>query len=765
MADLNDPAAAALAEEPQATPKEPLDDDSFRAQVKTLIEAARDHMDDDVLPQVERATDYLNGKVDAAPANVMFTEDGTEVYEGSAVVIRECADRFRMMTPEIARVFLSSDEAVVFQPQTQEDEPKAEQATDYINWVWRVRNNGEDLLLDLVHDWGIKFCALKVYWCDQERTTTQQFDVTQAAAMALLQQAQRDPDVLSLEGEPHQVAVSVQTPEGVQTVPDVMVKGQIIKRERRGHIKIEAIPHDEFILDPDCRTSEEALLVGTDQWITVSDAVALGIEYDEAVRHATNLPSSGSTGAHMARRGHSDRLRTGNEDQSLDWVRVVQAVARIDRDQDGIAESYRIIALGDEYELYDAQLADDCVYIVGSPFRRPHEPIGMGIVEEMMDLQDVQTSLVRSSLDNYRRANHPRPVVGTQDADAYQDLMSWYSGVVRSKNPAEIGWYQVPFVGDKAFPYLEFFRQMGSMRTGIDPAGMGIDPDILKGMTVDGSKAVVTAPQTRMEYLIREFAVQIQRPLFRACLRLSVRYQDKPVVARLRNKWVEVDPSSWSAEMDCAVRVGLGTGTRQERLVGLLALMAKQEQLLATGSPLVTLAEYRNSLQELAELNGHKDTARYFKDLTDEELAAAAQQAAQAQQAQMQMAIEAEAAKARAVAEVKSQADLQAKQLDAEIQRQKIAADQETAQQQAVMDLTIHRDKAAQEREAAQQKAVMDMTIKREELALQERLGMQKLELEAQLKREELIMERELEEYRIRHQRPTGDGNIPEVVQ
>lgn len=765
MAEYDDPAATAGAEAAPAAPKEPLDDEAFRAQVKTLIEAARDHMDHDILPQVERATRYLNGEVDAAPANMLPQDDGTKVYEGSKVVIRECADRFRMMTPEIARVFLSSDEAVAFQPQTEEDEPKAEQATDYINWVWRVRNNGEDLLLDLVHDWGVKFCALKVYWCDQERTTTQQFDVTQAAAQALLQQAQQDPDVLSLEGEQHPVLVSVQTPEGVQTVPDVMVKGQMTKRERRGHIKIEAIPHDEFLIDPDSRTAEDALLAGTDQWITVSDAVASGIDYEDALSHATSMPSSGASGARFARRGHADRLRTGNEDQSLDWVRVVQAVVKIDRDGDGIAESYRIIALGDEFDLYDAQASDDCSYIVGSPFRKPHEPIGTGIIEEMMDLQDAQTSLIRSSLDNYRRANHPRPVVSTNDVDAYQDLMSWYSGVVRAKDPASIGWHLVPFVGDKAFPYIEFFQNMGSMRTGIDPAGQGIDPDILKGMTADGSKAVVTAPQTRMEYLIREFAVGVQRPLFRACLRLSVRYQDKPVVARLRNKWVEVDPSSWSAEMDCAVRVGLGTGTRQERLVGLLALMAKQEQLLATGSPLVTLAEYRNSLQELSELNGHKDVARYFKDLSDEELAAAAQQAQQAQMQAAQMAIEAEAAKARAVAEVKAQADLQAKQLDAEIQRQKIAADQETAQQKAVMDLTIHRDKATHEREQAQAQAVMDMTIQREKLALEERLGMQRLALEAQLKREELEMERSLEEYRIRHQRPAGDGNIPEVVQ
>ena len=771
MAEYDDPASLEAGANPAAQPsaKEPLDDDSFREQVRTLIQSARDHMDHDILPAVERATRYLNGGVDASPANALPQDDGTAVYEGSRVVIRECSDRFRMMMPEIARVFLSSDEAVAFLPATEEDEPKAEQQTDYVNWLWRVKNHGEDLLLDLVHDWGAKFCALKAYWCSQERTTTTGFDVTPEAFQVLQQQAQVDPDVLTLDAQMYQSVVQAQqpTPDGgvmPAAQPIAMVKGTVTKRETRGHVKIESIPHDEFLIDADTRTSEDALFVGTDQFLTVSDAVALGIGLEAVLEHASSTPASGETGTRFARRGHSDRLQQANRDQSLDWVRVVQGVAQLDRDGDGIAEKYRIIALGEQFELYDAQKADDVVYICGSPYRTPHEPIGKGIVEEMMDIQDVQTSLMRSSLDNYRRSNHAREVIDSKDVDAYRDLTSWYGGPIRSKNPTGFAFHQIPFVGDKAFPYLQYFQGIGSMRTGIDPAGMGIDPDVLKGMTADASKMVTTAPQSRMEYLIREFAVQVQRPLFRACLQLSVRYQDKPATVRLRNKWVEVDPSSWSAEMDCTVRVGLGTGTRQERLIGLLAILAKQEQLLATGSPLVTLAEYRNSLQELAELNGHKDVARYFKEMDEQQLAAAQQQQQQAQQAQMQAAIEMEAAKARAVAEVKAQADLQKAQLDAEVQRQKIGSDQDTAQQSEIMRMAAERDRLAFEREKAREDAVMNLTIQREKIAMDREVALATIESNARMKMAELAEEKEIERMKMKNRSPGGNGNLPEVV-
>src|SRR5262245_36718335 len=88
---------------PMAQPapaKDPLDDEAFAAAVKTLVEAARAHMDDDVRPATERGWRYYNGEVDAAPANAMLDEDGSTIYEGSRVVIRECWDRTQQMLPE-----------------------------------------------------------------------------------------------------------------------------------------------------------------------------------------------------------------------------------------------------------------------------------------------------------------------------------------------------------------------------------------------------------------------------------------------------------------------------------------------------------------------------------------------------------------------------------------------------------------------------------------------------------------------------------------
>ncbi len=233
------------------------------------------------------------------------------------------------------------------------------------------------------------------------------------------------------------------------------------------------------------------------------------------------------------------------------------------------------------------------------------------------------------------------------------------------------------------------------------------------------------------------------RPVFLAILRLSKAYQDKATTIRLRGKWVEVDPSQWSADMDCSVRVGLGGGTKQEKLAGLAAIMAKQEMLMQMGSPLVSTEEYRNALGQFTELMGYKATQRFFREPTPEEMQAA-QQAAQAQQQQAaQQAIQLEAAKAAATAQEKAKGDLEKAKLDV------AAADR----------------KAQLDAEIAREKAVMEMTVQREKIEAERQTAMARLAMEREMKMAELEAEERLERLKMANHSRDGQGNMREVVQ
>jgi hypothetical protein len=756
--------AAPEAEKPPV--KDPLEDEDFADAVKALIEAARSHMDDTIQARARRAWKYYQGKVDAPPANEIIVEDGEDFYEGSSVVIRTCADQLRMMVPEIARVFLASDEAVAYTPQSKEDEEFCEQATDYANYVYKVENDGENLMQDCIVNWGVIYAAVEYYWkVDKRRTKHEWTGVSHEAMLMMQAEADAKQDVV-FEAKPREILVPqmVQGPDGQpveQLAPEYAFDISIEEvSEDKSRICIGSIAHDEFLIDPFSQSREEPLLIGTDRRRLVSDIVAMGVPLDVVLAHKGQTGAGTGSQDGWGRRTTSDQNRDGQHetgDSALDVVRLVEAVVRLDRDGDGIAEPYRVLCLGDEHVLVQAKDTDEGGYIVASPYRVPHEPIGTGIVEETMDLQDMQTSLMRGSLNNFHRCNHPREVVPATDDAAFTDLKSWYGGPIRTDNPSLLAWHVVPYVGDKAFAYLQFFNDIAAKRTGVSEASQGLDPDIMKGQTSDGAKAVVLGPQARMEHLIREYALGIMRPLFRGILRLSVKYQDKAKTIRLRNQWVEVTPSQWNPEMDAQPRVGLGTGTRNERMQGLMVILAKQEQLLATGSPLADMEGYRQSLAELCELTGRKDSARYFKEMTAEELQQAMQQAQEAakQQAleQAQMAAMVEGAKAEGQAKVKGQVDLEKAKIDSLLEMQKATLATDQAQRAHEADIAVQRESKA-----------MDLAVQREDMAQKYQLAMETLRQQRELKMYELSIEKELEEKRISRKAASGDGNVKEMA-
>jgi hypothetical protein len=99
---------------------------------------------------------------------------------------------------------------------------------------------------------------------------------------------------------------------------------------------------------------------------------------------------------------------------------------------------------------------------------------------------------------------------------------------------------------------------------------------------------------------------------------MLIKNQDKPMVIRLRNQFVPVDPRNWNPDMDMIVNVGLGNGTASVRTALLNMIMAKQEQALmqfGPDNPLVDLKQYRDTITQILAINGMKDGAKYFKEI------------------------------------------------------------------------------------------------------------------------------------------------------
>jgi len=171
-----------------------------------------------------------------------------------------------------------------------------------------------------------------------------------------------------------------------------------------------------------------------------------------------------------------------------------------------------------------------------------------------------------------------------------------------------------PFVGQAAFPMLDYVEQMKENRTGMSKAAMGLNADALQSSTKAAVAATVSASQSRLELTTRILAHGMKK-LFKNLLFLMTTHQDKARMVRLRNQWVAVDPRAWDANMDVTVNVALGTGDVEQKMQMLMMISAKQEQALqqlGAVNPLVTPAQYSNTLRRMVEMAGFKDSSQFF---------------------------------------------------------------------------------------------------------------------------------------------------------
>lgn len=610
----------------------------------------------------------------------------------------------------ILKPFVSSDDAVCFEPRGPEDEEPAKQATEYCNYVLNVDNGGFLLL----HNWFKaalleKLGIVKVWWEDSEtktRTTLKGLDAAQLEQV-MAEAEQGDYEIV---GGPY--------------ADDEFYSVDISREESDGRIKIVTVPSEEFRIAPYARDIESAEYVAHKPTnITRSDLIDMGLD-PEIV---DGLPAATIDETYdprfLARTQDenfaSGRTATGTgNDRSRDLIPVIDEYVLVDFDGDGIAERRRIVRVNDEI-LINMEV-DENPFAILCPIPMPHKIYGLSLADQSMDLQRISTVLWRQMLDNLYLSNNPKMEVGAaalmsdgQTLDQLADPAP--GGFVVTQQVGNIIPLAVPFIADKSFPMLEYAEQQQEARTGIGRNGQGLDTNALrKGgqMTATEAADMISGKNARSEMIARIFAETGVKRLFRLMLKLLVNHQPRARMIRLRNQWVEIDPRSWNAEMDMSISVGLGIGSQNEKIAqadSVLQTLAEVAQ--SPFGSLIGAEEAYHAVSRKLQAAGIKDVENYLKDPS--------QQPPQEPQPDPEM--------------IKVQAEQQQAQAKLELEQQKAAA-----------DIQVNQEKNQATVEAMREKAALDMQLAREKAQAEYDLAVQKMDMEFQLAREKMMMEAEI---------------------
>lgn len=657
-----------MIDEADELPKAPeaMSEEEFQGAVSAAITDARNYIDDNIAPSREMALKYYRG--DAF---------GNEEEGRSQVVMTDVRDTILAMMPSLLRVFTSSEKPVEFAPRMVEDVPFAEQATDYVSYVFYNDNPGFTILHSAFKDaLTSKIGVFKWHTATKTNVCEETYSGLDQAQIQLLQQDGQT-EIIALkqvgEGEPDP-ATGMPTP-----IYDVSIR-------RRSEIKrqvVECVPPEEFLIARNARDLDNADYVGHRSLKTMSELIEMGYEREEIEEHG-NSSSTFNINVEAQTRNPALQQFLGNSlsssDASMSRYEYVESYIRIDKDGDGIAELRRVCTLGDSaYVLHD-EMADDVKFAVICPDPEPHMVIGSSMADQVMDLQLIKSNIVRNTLDSLAQTIHPR-TEAVEGAVNMDDLMNNETGaIVRVTSPGMVRELGGTFVGQQAMPIISWLDDVRASRTGMTKASQGLDADVLQSTTKAAVTATMAAAEQRLEMVARIFAETGIRRLFRGLLREIVRHQDRPRVVRLRNAWVPVDPRAWDADMDVTVNVGLGTGSIEQRVQLLTMVNQKQQEILQTlgqQNPLVTMKQFRNTLAQILELSGLKDAGRYFTEITPE----AEQQMAQPPQpapdpTQVLAQVEADKVKKDIeIAQMKAQLEIATQKASDDLERDKLDAD------------------------------------------------------------------------------------------
>lgn len=647
-----------------------------------------------------------------------------EVEGRSSVISTDVRDTIESMLPQLMVTFVGSDTVAEFEATKPGDEQKAEQATEYVNYLFYKKNNGHRIAYTWMKDALLqKNGIVKVWWDTRHEEKREEYRAMSDVELVQLmeddeveiigQSSYPDEDdakqreeaiqqlMQQLQAQPESAPQVMQQIQQIQSTPPKMVYDvdcKIVKTE--GKVCIENVPPEEFLIARNAKDIETASFVAHRVQRSRSELKSMGY------KNVDDLGSEDSGQAMNSERiqrlsyndenAYIDDSSSNDESQNLIWV--LEAYMRCDYDGDGIAELRKVTMAGNT--LLDNEPVDCIPFVSITPVPLPHQFFGLSVADLAIESQRTKTSILRSQLDNMYLAVNGRYFAVEGQVNLDDLLTSRPGGVVRVKGPTAVGRLDqgAPDLGN-SMALMEYMQQDLENKTGWTRYSQGNDSTALND-TATGINVLTNKADMRLDLIARNFS-EGYVDLFKLILKLVCQYQQKKQIVKLTGGWVDIDPREWSNQFDVCINVGIGMGNKDQKIQHLMMLGQVQAQGLEIG--IANPDNIYHAATELSRQLGFKNADKFFTDPSK----TPPQQKPDPEQTKAQAQMQIEQAKLQSSTQLKqmelqhnAQLEQARMQMQAQVDanRQQVEADQKTleSQQKAQLDAMQEQQKTEQ---------------------------------------------------------------------
>ena len=574
---------------------EKITEDELLSRIRSEITDALGY-DDEISKQREKAMEYYYGQ-----------PFGNEVEGRSQFVDSTVQDTIEWIKPSLMRVFASGDEMVKFNPHGPEDVPMAKQATDYVNYVFTKDNPGWEILYSWFTDALLsKNGIVKVWWDEYEEEEREEYRNLDEMALVSL-----------ISSDDVEVVEHTEAMENDQPYHDVVIK----RKSYDGRIRIENVPPSEFLISREAKSIQDSRFVCHRVKKTLSELREM---YPDENLGPEDLSSGGEdmvefTGERQARFEHDNSSTLGfsegdlSSEEALMNYWLYESFLKTDFDGDGIAELRKVCTIGDKVLQNDE--IDKVPFVSITPVKIPHKFFGLSVADLIMDLQLMKSTLMRNLMDNMYNMNFGRYAVLEGQANLDDLLTQRPGGIVRVKSPNAVTPLTTPPLEPYTFQMLEYLDGVRESRAGVSKMSQGMnDKALTSHTTATAVNAVMTAAQSRVELIARNFAETGVKDLMTSIYELLYKNQDKERMTMLSNEWVPVRPDVWREKYDCTVSVALGNGNKDQQMMHLSQMLSFAGEAMKGGLPIVSVQNMYNLGASLVKAMGFQNVDDYLTD-------------------------------------------------------------------------------------------------------------------------------------------------------
>lgn len=542
---------------------------------------------------------------------------GDEVKGQSQVISPDVQDVVESDMPSLARVFLGSNQPVVFQANTSNEEEiqEVEEKNQYVNHLIMNQSWSYQVLYSWMKDAEIQKNGVVKYFMEDSRKTEEVSyeGVNEQELNDILIDLQRD-DVQKVEIVGRGEQSEDQAARGVFDITFKVTRG---KQE----FKIIGVPTEQFLISRNATDLETAELVGDRvNNKTRGQLLAEGFKRKLIDSLPTFSPARGNNSSIKNIR-NKDTGDTFDDAAIQQWsnelVEMTDLYIMVDYDGDGVSERRHILKSGNKILINEA--FDHVPYASLSGLIMPHKAIGRSRGELTQQTQIVKTVLIRQTLDNLYGVNHPRNVVHP-DVNMDDYLKIRLNGAIRLKKDTKVDPSRavvplvIPPMMQQSLQVVQYMDQVRANSTGTYLASQGLDGDAIAKETATRFVGVQEKGDEKMELVARTFAETGFRKLYAGAAWMVSRFQDTATEIMVLGKELKIDPTKWRFNNNITVKVGLGAGNQEKMVASMQGILGIQQQLIATGSPLADQSKLFNSLEEITRGLGFKQVDRFFNN-------------------------------------------------------------------------------------------------------------------------------------------------------